>query len=248
MLTGFQKVSTIDYPGKISSVAFFRRCDYQCPSCHARHIIHGENEIPDEEFFKYLDSRRGLIDAVVLCGGEPTLDLGLENFAREVKERVEFVKLDTNGSIPQVIADLLKEGLVDYVAMDIKGPESLYSKLTGEFIDFRDNVEKSAGMMQKAPDYEFRTTLVPVLEDEKFRWMTNEEIREMVKWIDEHIFVNSKDVKWFLQRFVARGKEEMIDERFAVENIPREYRETPLRVMEESKTEIVKYFPRCQIR
>jgi pyruvate formate lyase activating enzyme len=248
MITGFHKVSTIDYPGKISSVAFFKRCDYQCPSCHAKQIISGKNEIPEEEIFNYLDSRKGLIDSVVLCGGEPTLCLGLGNFARKIKERGLAVKLDTNGSNPAVLADLLKEGLIDYIAMDIKGPESLYSKLTGELIDFREQVKKSAGIMQKAPNYEFRTTLVPVLEEGKFRWMTNEEIREMAKWIDKHIFLNPQNVKWFLQRFVARGKEEMVDERFGVENIPKEYRETPIKVMEESKTEMVKYFPRCEIR
>ena len=162
MLTRFRKVSVIDYPGKISSVVFFGRCDYQCPSCHAKQIMQRRKEIPKKDFFDYLDSRKGLVDAVVLCGGEPTLHHDLEGFARKIKERELLVKLDTNGSNYEIISSLIDRKLVDYVALDIKGPPSLYNQLVGKNIDLRDDVEKAIGIIQNAPDFEFRTTAVPV--------------------------------------------------------------------------------------
>ncbi len=248
MLTRFRKVSVIDYPGKISSVAFFGRCNYQCPSCHAKQVMQKRKEIPQEDFFDYLDSRKGLIDAVVLCGGEPTLHHDLEGFARKIKERGLLVKLDTNGSNYEIISSLIDRKLADYVALDIKGPPGLYNRLVGRNIDLRDDVEKAAGIVQYAPDFEFRTTLVPIPENEKFRWMTNREVKEMAEWINGFVFTNAKDIKWHLQKFVARTKGEMIDEKFSKENLPGEYNETPPEVMEERRREIIKYFPNCKVR
>ncbi len=248
MKAQFQKVSLIDYPGKISSVIFFGKCNYQCPTCHAKQIIHGKKEISEKEFLDYLDSRKGLIDAVVLCGGEPTAETDLKNFIRKIKEKNLFVKLDTNGSNPEVLADLVKEKLIDYVAMDVKGPPELYSNLIGrEFNTIRNDFEKSLDLIQKAKGYELRTTIVPVFENGNFRWMTKEEIRKMAEWIKPMI-LDSSNTKWHIQRFVAREKEDMLDEKFSKENLPKEHMETPIKVMEEVKEEMRKYFPVCEIR
>jgi pyruvate formate lyase activating enzyme len=247
-IAGFTKISTLDYSGKISTVVFTSGCNYECPSCHAKDIVCEKGKISEEEVFKYLDLTQGFVDGVVICGGEPTLQYDLTDFARKVKEKGLAVKLDTNGSHPEVIAELLGEKLIDYVALDIKGPPSLYSQLVGKRIDLRDDIEKAIGIVQHAPGYEFRTTIVPVYREEgEISFMTSEEAREMVEWVDQFVFRERKNVKWHVQRFVAveKDKGKMMDENFAKENLPKEYKETPDKILKEIKEKIKSYFPNC---
>jgi len=245
---GLQKISVIDYPGKLVCTVFLSGCNYECPTCHAKHIIYGKNKIPEEDFFNYLDSRKGLIDAIVICGGEPTFQHDLADFARKIKERGLAVKLDTNGSDYSLLADLIKKELVDYIALDIKGPPPLYKRLVEKDIDLRDDIEKAIGIIQYAPDYEFRTTIVPLYRGENISFMTPEEAEEMAEWVDKFVFVNPKEIKWYIQRFVARSKDEMMDENFSEENLQKELRETPEELLKEIEKKIKDYFPNCKIR
>ena len=131
----FLKESVNNYSGKISSVVFSAGCNYRCPACHAKHILDGKSNIDEDEVFNYLESRKGWIEGVVLCGGEPTLQKGLPAFAWRIKSRGFDVKLDTNGSNPGMIENLLKEKIVDYVAMDVKAPKEIYPLAAGKNVE-----------------------------------------------------------------------------------------------------------------
>lgn len=242
-IAGWRKVSFIDYPGKNSTMVFTPRCNYRCPSCHAKHLIENRNlpNISEEEIFKYLDSRKGKINAVVICGGEPILQAGLSYFCEKLKEKGLAVKLDTNGSDYIALEDLLAKGLVDYVAMDVKGPPQIYADLVGrEFLDNRDGYEKAIAIASRFPDYEFRTTAVPVIrKNEEVSFMTPKEIGETAKLIYD--CTGSREHRYFLQAFVPH-KGELIDSR--LERFPK----TPVELLEQMKKEAGKYLPNCEIR
>lgn len=242
--------SYIDFPENISSVVFTGTCNYKCPTCHAKYLLESKEKNMDElDFFNYLDSRKGWIDAVVICGGEPTLQSGLINFARELKEKKWYVKLDTNGSRPEVLKNLLEKNLIDYVAMDVKGPSRLYAKLVGkDFIDEKEDVGKGIEIVSQFPDYEFRTTVVPIIrENKKISFMTPEEIGETAKLICN--YTGKRKHKYFLQRFVAsRSNNEMLDRKFERKNLPKEFWETPRKLLWECLHEARKYLPDAELR
>ena len=246
-ISRFLKLSPSDYPDKISAVLFTPSCNYKCPACHSKQTMYGGNNPSEKEFFDYLDSAKGWIDGVVMCGGEPTLQPDLPEFMKKIREKGLAIKLDTNGSNPTVLGKLLEEELVDYVAMDIKGPPSLYSIIVGNKIDLRDSIEKSIRITENAPDYEFRTTVVPIKrENGELNWMNQRDAREMAEWAHKHVLDNSR--KWYIQKFVARSKDEMLDERFSKENLPKEMHETPTVVLEIVKNAVIQYFPNKKIR
>ena len=251
-ISEFRGNSLIDYSGKFSSVIFTSGCNFSCPSCHAVHVVENmENRHSKEEIFSYLDKVIGFVDGLAVSGGEPTLQEDLPEFLRKVRERYREkigIKLDTNGSNPEVLSGILKERLADYVALDVKGSPQLYSRLVGRKIDLRDTLEKSLGIVQNFPDYEFRTTFVPLLEEEnRFRWFTQEEVRDMAYWV-KGFCPDTKKVKWYIQRFVARTEREMIDRRFSEENLPKEFQETPKEVLLMGKEIINMYFSGVRIR
>lgn len=245
-ITNFIQTSFIDYPGKLSSVIFTGGCNFRCPSCHAKHIIDGERIIDEKEIISYLDARKNWIEGVVLCGGEPTLQLGLKDFVRKIKKRGFLVKLDTNGSNFGELQNLLDEKIIDYVAMDIKGPSYLYNELTGKRIDLRDDVEKGMMMTTRFPSYEFRTTIAPIINNEEIKFPSSEDYVNMAKWI---IDVTGSDThSHYFQKFVSRNKEEMIDERLSRESLDGKFYETPDEVMKSVHAEVLKYLPNCSIR
>lgn len=237
----FIEESFNDYPGKISSVVFFPGCNYRCPACHSKHIVDGKNREIEKNFFKYLDLRKGWIEGVVICGGEPTLRHSLPYLLQEIKKRNLFIKLDTNGNNPAELEKLLETGLIDYVAMDVKGPFYLYKNLTGmEFIDERDDLKKGMNVVTKFPDYEFRTTVVPVLRENKEKsFLTCKEIEDTAKMICD--YTGSNEHKYFLQTFVPREGELINSE---LERFP----ETPILLLQEMQKAARKYLPRCEIR
>ncbi|VVB83868.1 7-carboxy-7-deazaguanine synthase [uncultured archaeon] len=237
----FLRESFNDYSGKISAVVFAGTCNYRCPSCHAKNLLKGEEEIDEKEFFDYLDSRKGWIDGVVICGGEPTLQNDLPEFAEKIKKKNLPVKLDTNGSNYAVLEKLLESKLVNYTAMDVKGPSSIYADLIGkDFIDAEESYEKAIRIVSQFPDYEFRTTIVPVARrNSEIRFMTPEEIGETAKLIYD--CTGNNEHKYFLQPFVPR-RNELIDKR--LENFP----ETPKQLLEECLIEAKKYLPNTKIR
>lgn len=164
---GLQKNSFIDFPGKISCVVFASGCNFKCPYCHNPALVRGGGEAHrDTEVVAYLKKRAGWLEGVVISGGEPTLQRDLPAFCQTLKSLGYPVKLDTNGSRPAMIASLLKDNLVDYIAMDIKTDPDLYVPLVAETCppeSIRDSISLIMG--GKVP-YEFKTTCVKPIVDE----------------------------------------------------------------------------------
>jgi pyruvate formate lyase activating enzyme len=181
IIAGLQKTSLLDYPNKISAIVFTYGCNFKCGFCHNPELVKLNSKItkiPEKDFFYFLKKRKNILDAVVITGGEPTLQNDLIPFIRKIKKLGFLVKLDSNGSNPKIIEKLLKEKLIDYVAMDIKGPLDKYQQITGSKIAL-ENIKKSVELIknigvsqhqssrQSALDYEFRTTVVPTYLDEQ---------------------------------------------------------------------------------
>jgi pyruvate formate lyase activating enzyme len=163
---GLQKVSLIDYPGRIAAVLFTQGCNFRCPYCHNPELVdparYGE-VLSVEEVLAYLEKRRGKLDAVTFSGGEPTLQPDLLSFIRHIREYDYLIKVDTNGSRPDVLKALIDGGLVDYLAMDIKGPPEKYQYITKSHIH-RDTIRQSIELIiASGVAYEFRTTVVQTL-------------------------------------------------------------------------------------
>ena len=171
IICGMEKFSMVDYDGYISCTVFTRGCNFLCPFCHNASLVTGEaGEIPVEEVFDYLTKRKGLVDAVCITGGEPTMQKGLKDFILQVRALGYRVKLDTNGTNPAVLKELLSEGLLDYVAMDIKSDfEGGYEDVTGVSNPaLLRRVKESIDILKTmAPDYEFRTTAIAEFHSEK---------------------------------------------------------------------------------
>lgn len=160
---GFQKVSLIDYPGKISAVVFTQGCNFRCPFCHNPELVDPErfaDRIPEPEILSFLEKRRGRLDAVVITGGEPTLQPELIPFIIHLKAMGYLIKLDTNGGLPDVLEDMLGRKLLDYIAMDIKAPLGKYGEATKTKTDGQRITRSISLIMGSGIDYEFRTTAV----------------------------------------------------------------------------------------
>lgn len=229
----------IDYPGKIAAVAFAPGCNYSCPHCHAKPILGTAAPINEEDFFSYLTTVRDWVSGVVVCGGEPTLQPDLVAFIRRLREANLAVKLDTNGSNPAVLAQLLAENLVDYVAMDIKGPRHLWPNLTAN-PGAENGMLESMRLVTKFPTYEFRTTIAPVLRGgEDISFLTVPEMAAAAKMMVEVTGCNTH--KYYVQKFVPR-KDGLIDAR--LEAFP----ETPVQLLQDIHAEVLKYIPNTQLR
>ena len=159
-INGLLKLTLLDFPGKTACTVFFGGCNFRCPFCHNAGLVRGEGEnISEEEFFKFLRKREGILDGVAITGGEPLLQKDIVEFIRKIKEMDYQVKLDTNGSFPEKLKALVKEGLIDYVAMDIKSSPEGYSRAAGCKIDMEKIRESVDFLLSGAVDYEFRTTV-----------------------------------------------------------------------------------------
>lgn len=166
VLAGLQKCSFVDYPGKLAAVVFTPGCNMNCFYCHNSQLIPETNSSPGvtrAEVLGLLERRRGLLDGLVVSGGEPTLQPGLEELLIDVKAMGFEVKLDTNGQRPEVIRRLLDLGLLDYIAMDIKASRDKYEQVTRSCVDFDAMDDSIDAIMNSGVDYEFRTTFVPQL-------------------------------------------------------------------------------------
>ncbi|HSO18728.1 MAG TPA: anaerobic ribonucleoside-triphosphate reductase activating protein [Desulfosarcina sp.] len=168
ILAGLQKNSFIDYPGRISCVLFVSGCNFSCPYCHNADLARGRYpaKIESAEILDFLRRRRGMLEGVVITGGEPTLDDGLAGLCASVKSLGYPVKLDTNGSRPEVLGRLLEGRLIDFIAMDVKAPLDAYGPFC-RLPHIRDALGKSIRLiMDRAPAYEFRTTCAAPFADE----------------------------------------------------------------------------------
>jgi len=164
---GFQKISTIDYPGYLASTIFLSGCNLKCKYCHNPSLAQGEmgsEEISTQEVLAYLEKRRGFIDAVCISGGEPTIHEELEDLISSIKGMGYKVKLDTNGTNPAVVKNLVDNNLVDYVAVDIKATIDKYHEVAGCFVNTDKIKETIKLLIASNVDYEFRTTFLPDLD------------------------------------------------------------------------------------
>ena len=191
-IVGIDKLSLLDYEDKVSVVLFSQACNFRCPFCHnGGSVLNAQTEIDFNEILEFLKGRKGLVDAVVFSGGEPTLEPDLEVKMKQVKELGFLIKLDTNGTNPELLEKLLDDGVVDYVAMDIKNSPSLYAQTSGVKSVNIENIKKSISLLiHKAPDYEFRTTLVKEFHEH----MDYDQFFELVKGAK----------RLYLQKFVDR--------------------------------------------
>lgn len=161
-IAGVQKVTLLDYPGKVACEIFTQGCNFECPFCQNSSLIPITNtgEFSEEEIFEYLVLRKKILDGVVITGGEPTVQKDLKGFIKKIKDLGLLVKLDTNGGNPKVLQELIDEDLVDYVAMDIKNIFNKYNITSGKKINL-DNIKKSIEILKASKiDYEFRTTII----------------------------------------------------------------------------------------
>ena len=197
-ISGLQKMTLLDYPGKIACTVFLGGCNFRCPYCHNSELLDGSAEaiMSQQELLTFLSGRKGLLDAVCVSGGEPTLQPDLAELLAQIKAMGFLVKLDTNGSRPEVLKDLVSKNLLDYVAMDIKNSPSRYSETIGTPWKQEAIEESIRFLTQDHVDYELRTTVVEQLHD--FQAM-----EEMTRWVST--LAGSKKIKrWFLQPFTDR--------------------------------------------
>lgn len=177
LIGGFQKTTLIDYPEKIAALVFTQGCNFRCGYCHNPELLSCHSELDSEsknhdlyfsasEFYsiekiiEFLKTRCGKLDGVVITGGEPTLQSGLYDFIKQIKELGFLVKLDTNGTNPNILGKLINDSMLDYIAMDIKAPLDKYSEITNTNVNI-DNIKKSIKLiMESGIDYEFRTTVI----------------------------------------------------------------------------------------
>ncbi len=163
-IVGKQVNSFVDYDGNISYVVFTAGCNMDCWYCHNRDILRSKDYLSQEEIIQDIKNRQGFIDAVVVTGGEPTLQKDLYEFVKIVKGIGLKVKLDTNGTNPEIVEKLIKDNLIDYVAMDIKTSLATYKTIT-RVEDNIDNIKKTISILLNSPiDYEFRTTMAPTVD------------------------------------------------------------------------------------
>lgn len=162
-IAGYQKTTLLDYPGNVASTIFTAGCNFRCGYCHNADIISASCDvIPEEDVLSHLKKRKGLLDAVCITGGEPTLQDGLLPFIEKIKKMGYAVKLDTNGTNPDIMMQLIRTGLIDYVAMDIKSNQEGYPAVCGIHSIPIEPIKESVTYLlaQKQVAYEFRTTLI----------------------------------------------------------------------------------------
>jgi len=226
---GLQKLTLIDYPGKIACTVFLTGCNFLCPWCYSSELVLKEKirkqpKILEKEFFNFLKKRKGLLEGVVICGGEPTINKQLPSFIKKIKNLGYSVKLDTNGSNSIMLKKLLDDNLIDYVAMDVKAPLGLKFQIPNS--KFQNKVRKSVELLKKSGiDFEFRTTVVPTIHKK-------EDIFKIAKWI-------SGAPKYYLQNFRS---EKTLDPEFEkIKPYSQEY-------LLEIQKAISPFFEICQLR
>ena len=203
LIGGFQRLTLIDYPGKIATTVFTVGCNFRCPFCHNPELVLGafspSANISEEEFLRFLDNRKEKLEGVCITGGEPTIQYDLIDFALKIKEKGFLVKLDTNGTRPDILKKMIDLKLVDYIAMDIKNSPRKYTKTSRvKNIDI-ERIKLSAELVRNSRlDYEFRTTVVPGMH-------SLEDFKTIGRWLE-----GSR--RYFLQRFRSTG---VLDRKFA---------------------------------
>lgn len=192
-ISGFQKLTLLDFPGHTACTLFTSGCNMRCPFCHNTPLVTGEAEesYSEEEILSYLKKRQGILDGVAITGGEPLLHKDIGDFIRKIKEAGYKVKLDTNGSKSDILQSLITDGLVDFIAMDIKNTPEKYAITSGSSIPYSE-IEKSIEIIKNSEiPHEFRTTVVR-------EFHRSEDILEIAKML-------GKSEKYYLQQFKDSG-------------------------------------------
>lgn len=195
VIQGLQKLTLLDYPRQVACTVFTAGCNFRCPFCHNASLVidtyHNEN-IPEGEVFAFLKKRQGILDGVCVSGGEPLIQHGIIKFLERIKELGYAVKLDTNGSFPDKLERAVEEGLVDYVAMDIKNSRENYGRTVG-IVDYDiQNIQKSVNfLLSDRVPYEFRTTVVR-------EFHQRSDFEAIAEWI-------RGAQRYYLQQFVDSG-------------------------------------------
>mgnify|MGYP003191574734 FL=1 len=190
LISGFDKVTLLNYPGLVACTIFTKGCNLKCPFCHNSSLISGNDDtyIDEDEIFKYLNKRKNIIEGVCISGGEPLLQKDIKEFIKKIKSLGLKVKLDTNGTNPDLILSLINDNLLDYIAMDIKNIKSKYELTSGAKVKI-DNILKSINIIENSGiDYEFRTTIIK-------EFHTLSDIDYISKKLD-------KKSKYYIQNFV----------------------------------------------
>ena len=225
-IAGLSKLTLLDFPGRMACIVFTEGCNFRCPFCHnASLVTHTEQntEISEQEFFSFLQKRKGILDGVVITGGEPTIAKGLYEFIAKVREFGYPVKLDTNGSFPDRIKQLLDDGMLDYIAMDIKTTRERYPLVTGVAVDY-DKIAQSINIIKNSGiPHEFRTTVVRGLHE-------MEDIVEVARML-------GKEESYYLQGFVDSG--DILGEGCMA------FSDEEMRMVQRAAAE---YCPKCQLR
>ena len=194
-IQGLQKLTLLDFPEKVACTVFTAGCNLRCPFCHNASLVVNipkESEISENTFFSFLEKRQGVLDGVCVSGGEPLLQPDIEAFIRRIKEMGYAVKLDTNGTIPEKLKGLVTEGLVDYVAMDIKNSLETYAITCGlDRLDLEKIKESVSYLKEGHVPYEFRTTVTK-------NFHSAQEFESIGQWL-----MGSE--KYYLQNFVDSG-------------------------------------------
>ncbi len=224
---GFQKFTLIDYPGKVACMVYTIGCNFRCPYCHNPELVDEtvEKVFREEDIFKFLKSRKKLLQGLVITGGEPTMHKDLPVFIKKIKKMGFFVKLDSNGTNPKMLKELISSGLVDYIAMDIKAPIKKYNQTVSMSVDAKAIEDSIKILIQSRVPYEFRTTLVKSLTSE-----------EDIKQIGREIKGASR---YFLQKFVPT---KILNPQFLKKTT---YLDEELKVLQDMLSKYVKY---CGIR
>jgi pyruvate formate lyase activating enzyme len=198
-LKGWVRTSLIDYPDHIATVLFTGGCNFRCPMCHNADLVLHPETLPDiaiAEVLAYLEQRAGRLTGVVLTGGEPTLQSNLAEFLSAVQALGYAVKLDTNGYRPDVLAELLRQRLLDYIAMDVKAPPEKYTEIAGVPNLAIDRIVRSLDALHDGGiAYEVRTTIMP--------WLTGDDIAALAQWLAARLPPHGPR-QWILQPFQAQ--------------------------------------------
>lgn len=224
-IQGFQKLTLLDFPGRVACTIFTGGCNFRCPFCHNAGLVRGEEAPYDPDtILATLKKRQGLLDGICITGGEPLLQRDLPDFIREVRKMGFGVKLDTNGSFPERLQEIVEAGLVDYVAMDIKNCKERYAETVGKMDFDITPIEASVQyLLDGRVDYEFRTTVVS-------EFHRVQDIVTLARWIQ-------RAPKYFLQNFVDSGN-------LLCQNL----HGVPKETMEEMRVKACQILPNTQLR
>jgi len=236
-----QKTTLIDYPNKIACTLFLYGCDFRCDFCHNPELVIEDfgKDLSEEEIFNFLKDKKKYLEGVCMTGGEPLLTLTKE-FLQKIKKMGYLIKIDTNGNSPEKLKGFIQDGLVDFIAMDLKSSKENYSYVTNTRVDLK-RIEESMEAISRFPEHEFRTTIAPIKKGgKKEREFIDEgEIEKIAKWIIE---VTRKDThNYFLQKFVPR-KDKLVNKEFE------KFSSTPDLLMKNLLIRVKKHLHNAKIR